>query len=97
MLLFLTFTATTALRAVLADIKKHGTDEIICLGDTISLGPQPLETLNALKELNCIYIMGNHDEAILDPEKAPEFEITEHLVPDLYWCRDQLHRTVLNF
>ncbi|MBK8780641.1 MAG: metallophosphoesterase family protein [Anaerolineales bacterium] len=80
----------TALRAVLADIKKHGTDEIICLGDTISLGPQPLETLNALKELNCIYIMGNHDEAILDPEKAPEFEITEHLVPDLYWCRDQL-------
>ncbi len=80
----------TALRAVLADIKKHGTDEIICLGDTISLGPQPLETLNALKELNCIYIMGNHDEAILDPEKAPEFEITEHLVPDLYWCRNQL-------
>ena len=80
----------TALRAVLADIKKHGTDEIICLGDTISLGPQPLETLNTLKELNCIYIMGNHDEAILDPEKAPEFEITEHLVPDLYWCRDQL-------
>ena len=80
----------TALEAVLADINKNGTDQIICLGDTISLGPQPLETLNVLKELNCIYIMGNHDEAILDPEKAPELEITEHLVPDLYWCRDQL-------
>lgn len=80
----------TALEAVLADIKKQGADQTICLGDTISLGPQPLETLNTLRELNSIYIMGNHDEAILDPEKALKLEITEHLVPDLYWCREQL-------
>ena len=80
----------TALQAVLVDIKKQGADQIICLGDTISLGPQPLETLDSLRELKSIYIMGNHDEAILDPEKAPELEITEHLVPDLYWCRDRL-------
>lgn len=80
----------TALQAVLADIKKQGADQIICLGDALSLGPQPLETLHALKELKSIYIMGNHDEAILDPEKAPELEITEHLVPDLYWCRERL-------
>ncbi len=87
----------TALLAVLADIKKHGSDQIICLGDTISLGPQPQETLNALRELNSVYIMGNHDEAILDPEKAPDLEITEHLVPDLYWCRDQLAATDFEF
>lgn len=80
----------TALEAVFADIKKQGVDQTICLGDTISLGPQPSETLNALKELNTIYIMGNHDEAILNPENAAELEITEHLVPDLYWCREQL-------
>ena len=80
----------TALQAVLVDIKKQGADQIICLGDTISLGPQPQETLDSLRELKSIYIMGNHDEAILDPEKAPDLEITEHLVPDLYWCRDRL-------
>ena len=80
----------TALQAVLADIKQQSADQIICLGDTISLGPQPRETLNALRELNCVYIMGNHDEAILDPAKAAELEITEHLVPDLYWCRERL-------
>ncbi len=87
----------TALLAVLADIKKHGSDQIICLGDTLSLGPRPQETLNALRELNSVYIMGNHDEAILDPEKAPDLEITEHLVPDLYWCRDQLAATDFEF
>jgi len=87
----------TALQAVLADIKNQGADEIICLGDTISLGPQPLETLNALKEFCSAYIMGNHDEAILDPERAPDLEITEHLVPDLYWCREQLSTNEFDF
>lgn len=87
----------TALQAVLADIKKLGVDQTICLGDTVSLGPQPVETLNALRELNSIYIMGNHDEAILDPERAPDLEITEHLVPDLYWCRDQLSQNHFEF
>lgn len=87
----------TALQAVLADIKKQGADQTICLGDTISLGPQPLETLNTLKELNSVYIMGNHDEAILDPEKAAELEITEHLVPDLYWCRERLASSDFEF
>ncbi|MBE0671227.1 MAG: metallophosphoesterase family protein [Anaerolineales bacterium] len=87
----------TALQAVLADIKSQGADQVICLGDTISLGPQPLETLNALKEFSSIYIMGNHDEAIIDPKKAAELEITEHLVPDLYWCRERLSASDYEF
>ena len=80
----------TALQAVLADIKSQNADQIVCLGDTVTLGPQPREVLNALRELKCIFIKGNHDEAILDPERAEEFEITEYLIPDLYWCREQL-------
>lgn len=87
----------TALQAVLADIKLQNIDQIVCLGDTVSLGPQPKEVLNTLRELNCTIIKGNHDWAILDPEEAAKFEITEHLVPDLYWCREQLTLTDLNF
>ena len=87
----------TALQAVLADIKSQSIDQIISLGDTVSLGPQPKEVLNALRELNCVLIKGNHDAAILDPEEAEKFEITEHLIPDLYWCRNQLTRDDLNF
>lgn len=80
----------TALQAVLADIKLHNVDQIICLGDTVTLGPQPKMVLDTLRELNCIFIKGNHDAAILDPERADEFEITDYLIPDLIWCRDQL-------
>jgi len=79
-----------ALEAVLADIKKQGADQIICLGDTVTLGPHPGEVLNMLRELECVNIKGNHDAAILEPQKAAEYEITEYLVPDLYWGRERL-------
>ncbi len=80
----------TAFQAVLADINSQSIDQIVCLGDIITLGPQPLEVLNTLRGLNCLYIKGNHDAAALNPENAAQYEITDHLVPDLYWCKDQL-------
>lgn len=80
----------TALQAVLADIKSQGVDQTICLGDTVSLGPQPREALNTLKDLNGIYIKGNHDEAILEPAKAAQYEVAEHLIHDLHWCCERL-------
>lgn len=87
----------TALQAVMADIKSQNVDLTICLGDTVTLGPQPREVLNALREMNCVLIKGNHDAAILDPERALEFEITERLIPDLYWCREKLTLPDLKF
>ena len=87
----------TALDAVLADVKKQDVDQLICLGDTVSLGPQPREVLEALQEWNAITILGNHDQAILEPEKAPEFEITKHLIPDLIWGREHLTEAHLEY
>lgn len=85
----------TALQAVLADIKLQQIDQIVCLGDTVTLGPQPKQVIDSLRELNCVFIKGNHDSAILDPERADEFEITEYLIPDLYWCRERLTKADL--
>ena len=80
----------TALQAVLKDLETQRIDQFVSLGDTITMGPQPLEVLNALRELNCLCIKGNHDAAVLDPENAEQYEITHHLVPDLYWCLKKL-------
>jgi putative phosphoesterase len=87
----------TAFQAVLADINSQSIDQIVCLGDAVTLGPQPLEVLNALRELKCLYIKGNHDVAVLNPESAPQYEITERLIPDLHWCKDQLSPDDLKF
>lgn len=80
----------TALEAVIKDIKSQRVDQIISLGDTVSLGPQPRKVLDELRTFDGIYIAGNHDEAILAPERAGQLEIAEHLVPDLHWCRERL-------
>lgn len=87
----------TALEAVLADLKGQHVDRLICLGDTVSLGPQPKEALAALVEWDAVTIMGNHDQAILEPENAAKFQITEHLIPDLYWGREHLSKTELDY
>lgn len=87
----------SALEAVLADLKNQHIDQLICLGDTVSLGPQPKEVLDVLREWNAITIMGNHDQATLEPERCAEFEITEHLIPDLFWAQEQLSRDDLQY
>jgi len=80
-----------ALKAVLKDCESQKVDRFVCLGDTLTMGPQPLEVLNAIRDLNALYVKGNHDAAVLNPEKAEQYEITHYLVPDLKWCHDQLN------
>jgi len=87
----------TAFQSVLADINSQNIDQIVCLGDTVTMGPQPVEVLNILREMDCLFIKGNHDSAVLDPESAAEYEITNYLIPDLYWCREQLTLDDLKF
>lgn len=45
----------TALDAVLSDIKNAVVDKIVCLGDALTLGPSPRETLETLRHLNCLF------------------------------------------
>ena len=60
----------TALEAALADIDRRHVDAIICLGDVATIGPQPRQVLDKLKELGCPCILGNHESALLEPERA---------------------------
>lgn len=57
-----------SLELVLADIKQAQVDQIVCLGDVASLGPQPREVIALLKELKIPIVMGNHDNYLLHPE-----------------------------
>lgn len=50
-----------ALEAVLSDIDSVGVDQIVCLGDIASLGPQPREVVARIRSLECLTVQGNHD------------------------------------
>jgi putative phosphoesterase len=54
-----------ALEAVLNDIKGQGADQIVCLGDAVQGGPQPVQVVACLQELHCPVVMGNADAWLL--------------------------------
>ena len=53
-----------ALTAVLADIDGRGVQRIICLGDVVGYGPNPLECMDEVIKRCEFSLMGNHDFAI---------------------------------
>lgn len=79
-----------ALRAVLADIARVGCDEIICLGDVATLGPQPNVVIQMLRDRRCRSILGNHDEFMLDPELIHTYTEVPVIVDAVDWCRARL-------
>ena len=64
-----------ALDAALKEIKKRPVDKIVCLGDAIQGGPQPVETAERLRKLGCPVVMGNADAWLLS-ESADTAEPT---------------------
>lgn len=61
-----------ALTAVLDAIRSESIDRIICLGDVVSDGPQPVETLSLIRRNECLVIMGNADAQVLGIEPGLE-------------------------
>ncbi len=75
-----------ALDAVLADLHQRGIDQIVCLGDAIQGGPQPVAVLNQLRDMGCPVVMGNADAWLLsgidhddEPLSAEEIQRLEEV------------------
>lgn len=91
-----------SLREALALInKRNDIDQIICLGDCFSLGPDPKTTLKIIKEIpDCIYIRGNHDRYLYEKlweEERPTLEgmdpddpLVHDIVANEKWTADEL-------
>ena len=56
-----------ALSAVIE--KEDDADTMIFLGDTVLSGPQPNETMDLLATLDGVFIEGNHDVEMFEPER----------------------------
>lgn len=91
-----------ALEAALQDIEREQVDQIVCLGDVATTGPQPHETMERLRLVDCLVVMGNSDEWALNPgplalhgdaseedrRRATELEL---------WSAKQLRRADLDY
>ena len=54
-----------AFTAVLAEIERRGVQHVVCLGDIIGYGPNPLECMDLVMTRCRAALMGNHDFAVL--------------------------------
>ncbi|MFH0947214.1 MAG: metallophosphoesterase family protein [Planctomycetota bacterium] len=79
-----------AIEAVLADIAGQGIDRIVCLGDVIGYGPEPVQALRLVEKFE-LCLRGNHEEAVL--YVAEDFNDKAREALD--WTRDQLNDPAL--
>jgi putative phosphoesterase len=86
-----------ALRAVLADIERHGVDQIVCLGDVATLGASPQRSIDLLVALNCPCIMGNHDAFLLEPGLVEAYTQAAPVIDAINWCREQLSQESFDY
>ncbi|MDQ4027700.1 MAG: metallophosphoesterase family protein [Actinomycetota bacterium] len=86
-----------ALEAVVHDMEANGVRDVVCLGDVAAMGPQPAESLRALRELRCSVVMGNADAFMLDPAATSEDEDMRRIEDIDAWCAAQLSREDLDF
>lgn len=74
-----------ALTAVLAEIDRRGITEVICLGDVIGYGPNPMECLDRVRQRCRVTLMGNHDFAVL----YEPFNFNSGAEQASFWTRQQ--------
>jgi putative phosphoesterase len=86
-----------ALAAVLRAIAEAGADQLICLGDTATLGARPREVLAILRDAGCPCILGNHDEFLLDPPLIRRYTEAPIVVDAVDWCRAEVTESDLAF
>ena len=65
-----------ALEAVMADIRAHGIDDIVNLGDMASGPLDARRTMDILMSLDAVHVLGNHDRYLIDrpPEKMGSWD-----------------------
>jgi len=76
-----------ALLAALQCIDDEGIEEVVCLGDIVGYGADPVECVHAVRERKMFCIQGNHDRQV-----AGEIEemTRDYAVESMLWTREQL-------
>src|SRR5579884_1085763 len=77
-----------ALEACIGRAKLAGYDAVYCCGDIVGYGPNPVEAIDTVRELNPIVIRGNHDRVAANQDEASEFN--PHARRAIFWTRSVL-------
>jgi diadenosine tetraphosphatase ApaH/serine/threonine PP2A family protein phosphatase len=88
-----------ALTAVLADIDRQAPDALVCVGDSIGYGAEPERVLRTLRRRRIPATLGNHEQAVLEPERLEWFNhlARESLVKTAAMLSEDARRMIAGF
>jgi predicted phosphodiesterase len=69
----------TALDAVIADLRKTGSDVVVHGGDLMAGGPRPAEVIDRVRDMNWPGVYGNAEEMLWMPHRVSETLRALHL------------------
>jgi predicted phosphodiesterase len=84
-----------ALSCVLQYLKEIDIQDIVCCGDIVGYGPNPIECIDALKEFKLDAVRGNHDQAFLTD--TIDIYFNEDAVVALNIQKSFVHRKEIEF
>jgi predicted phosphodiesterase len=90
-----------AFRAALEDVRRVEPDQVVSLGDVAQGGPQPVECIELLRELDCPCVYGNSDDFLITLDLGAEADMEEErkrrVLEVLDWSRERLGDDGLEF
>ena len=84
-----------ALHVCVQRARLAGYDSVVCCGDIVGYGPNPVEAIDQIRELGATVIRGNHDRVAAGQDDASEFN--PHARRAVFWTRSVLPDSYRNF
>lgn len=73
-----------ALRAVMRKLSERVVDRVVCLGDLVTYGPDPIGVMNILHEAESENVLGNMDAWAVDPKPLHLDHPHAHKIADIH-------------
>jgi predicted phosphodiesterase len=84
-----------ALHMCVQRAKLAGYDSVVCCGDIVGYGPNPVEAIDHIRDLGATVIRGNHDRVAADQDDASDFN--PHARRAVFWTRSVLPESYRNY
>jgi diadenosine tetraphosphatase ApaH/serine/threonine PP2A family protein phosphatase len=80
---------------VLEEIRHLEVERIICLGDIVGYGPEPQACLDLLRREAEVFLLGNHDAAVVGEADLENFNLYARWAVE--WTQERLNTEALDF
>jgi predicted phosphodiesterase len=86
-----------ALQAIYRALTRRGFDRLVCLGDIVGYGPDPVRCIDFLIEHDILCLKGNHDAFAADIDRKLEWEMQDYARTMILWTQSQLDKARLRW